>query len=87
MKLIPQTKAGVKRLLKVGFIKTVRYVEWLSNIVSVTKKNGQVRVCIDYRDLNLVTPKDEYDMPVADMLVYAATNHAILTFMDGLFRI
>lgn len=47
------------------------------------KKNGQVRVYIDYRNLNLVTPKDKYSMSVADMLVDAAANHAILIFMDG----
>jgi len=26
-------------------------------------------LCIDFRDLNSTTPKDEYPMPIADMLV------------------
>jgi hypothetical protein len=42
-----------------------------------------VRVCIDFRDLNIATPKDEYPMPVADQLVDAASGHKILSFMDG----
>lgn len=57
--IIPQVKAEIERFLKAKFIRTVRYVEWLSNIVFVVKKNGKIRVCIDYRILNLASPKDE----------------------------
>ena len=44
----------------------------------VIKKNGQVRIYIDFHNLNLATPKDEYIMPIADMLVDVATNNGIL---------
>jgi len=47
------------------------------------KKNGKVRVCIDYRDLNKATPMDSYPMPVADMLVDAIAGHKVISFMDG----
>ncbi len=40
-------------------------------------------MCIDFRDLNKATPKDEYPMPVADQLVDAASGHKILSFMYG----
>ena len=40
-------------------------------------------MCIDFRNLNKATPKDEYLMPVADQLVDAASGHKILSFMDG----
>ena len=53
-------KEEIEWFLKAGSIKTTRYVEWLSNIISIIKKNGQVRICIDFRNLNLATPKDEY---------------------------
>jgi hypothetical protein len=36
--------------------------------VPVEKKDSEkIRVCIDFRDLNKATPKDEYLMPIADM--------------------
>jgi hypothetical protein len=38
---------------------------------------------MDFRDLNKATPKDEYPMPVAEMLINAAAGHKILGFMDG----
>ncbi|XP_062013814.1 uncharacterized protein LOC133730196 [Rosa rugosa] len=46
-------------------------------------QNGKMRVCVDYRDLNLATPKDVYPMSVADMLVDAVAGHELLSFMDG----
>jgi len=50
------------------------------------KKNGKVRVCIDFRDLNKATPMVSYPMPVADMLVDAAVGHKVIIFMDGNVR-
>jgi hypothetical protein len=49
----------------------------------VQKKDGQWRVCVDFRDLNRATPKDEFPMPVAEMLINAVAGHKILSFMDG----
>nr|XP_025678209.1 uncharacterized protein LOC112778055 [Arachis hypogaea] len=65
-------KEEIERLIKVKFIRTARYVEWVSNIVPVMKKNGKLRVCIDFRDLNN-----------ADMLIDFAAENEILNFMDG----
>jgi hypothetical protein len=38
---------------------------------------------MDFRDLNRATPKDEYPMPIAEMLINAAAGNKILSFMDG----
>jgi hypothetical protein len=38
---------------------------------------------VDFRDLNRVTLKDEYPMPVVKTLINAATGNKILSFMDG----
>nr|ABA97351.2 retrotransposon protein, putative, unclassified [Oryza sativa Japonica Group] len=81
--MLEPVKAKIKRLYDAGFIRPCRYAEWVSSIVPVIKKNGKVRVCIDFRDLNKATPKDEYPMPVADQLVDAASGNKILSFMDG----
>ncbi|XP_050222703.1 uncharacterized protein LOC126672794 [Mercurialis annua] len=73
----------IKRLEDAKFIREAQYTEWLSNIVPVMKKNGKLRVCVDFRNLNLATPKDEYPMPVADMLIDRAAGHTILSFLDA----
>jgi hypothetical protein len=75
--------AEVERLLEAKFIRACRYADWISNVVPVYKKNGKLRVCIDFRDLNRTTPMDGYPMPIADMLVDAAAGHQVISFMDG----
>ena len=82
-KLYDAVKEEITRLYEAGFIRPCRYAEWVSSIVPVIKKNGKMRVCIDFRDLNKATPKDEYPMPNADLLIDGAAGHKILSFMDG----
>ncbi|XP_072073852.1 uncharacterized protein [Arachis hypogaea] len=76
-------KEEIERLIKAKFIRPARYVEWVSNIVLVMKKNGKLRVCIDFRDLNNATQNDEYFMPIADMLIDFAAENEVFSFMDG----
>jgi hypothetical protein len=70
-------------MLEAGFIKPCRYAEWISSIVPVQKKDGRWWVCVDFRNLNWATPKGEYPVPVAEMLINAAASNKILSFMDG----
>src|SRR6185369_2554709 len=54
------------------------------NIMSVEKKDSsKIRVCIDFRDLNKATSKDEYPMPIADMLINEDSRHRVISFLDG----
>ena len=77
-----KVKEEIKKLLKAKFIRFTRYVQWLANIVPVIKKNGKLRVCVDFRDLSVVTPKQMYVMPIMNMLVDSTTNNELLSFMD-----
>jgi hypothetical protein len=68
----------------VGFVQPCRYAELVSNIVPVEKKDSvKIRVCIDFIDLNRAIPKDEYPMPIADMLINDASGHRVISFLDG----
>ena len=55
-------QAEVDKLLEAGFIKEVKYPEWLANVVVVPKKGGKWRVCVDYTDLNDACPKDSFPL-------------------------
>jgi hypothetical protein len=76
-------KAEVEKLLKSGFIYPVPLTEWVSNIVLVTKKQGTIHVCVDYRDLNKACPKDNYPTPFIDQIIDNCTRSVIFSFMDG----
>ncbi|XP_061999282.1 uncharacterized protein LOC133716611 [Rosa rugosa] len=81
--LLPQIEAEVDKLIAAGFIREVQYPKWIANIVPVKKKNGQLRVCVDFRDLNDACPKDDFPLPIIELMVDATTGHEALSFMDG----
>ena len=61
-------------------------MKWLANIVPVMKKNGKLRVYVDFRDLNAATLKGMYVMPIVDTLVDSTANNELLSFMDSFSR-
>ena len=68
-----------------GFLSLVEYPELLANVVPVPKKDGKMRVCVDFRDLNKASPKDDFPLPHIDMLVDSTVRHSMLSFMDEFF--
>jgi hypothetical protein len=59
-------KLEVEKLLKAGFIYLVSLTDWVSNLVLIDKKQGTIRVCVDYRDINKACPKDKFPTPFVD---------------------
>ncbi|KAM0978137.1 hypothetical protein ACFX2C_014142 [Malus domestica] len=77
-------KEEIERLVKAGFIRTAKYVEWLANIVSILKAiTKAVQCCVDYRNINGATPKDEYPMPMGDLSIDTVAKHKVLSLIDG----
>ncbi len=56
--------------------------EWASPLVIVTKKDGGVRICVDYRQLNQVTKFDAYPMPRTEELLDQIGNAEYITTLD-----
>jgi hypothetical protein len=50
--LEPRVKAELNKLLVAKIIFTVRHMQWIYNLVPVRKNNGDIRLCIDFRNLN-----------------------------------
>uniref|UniRef100_A0A2N9HTC2 Reverse transcriptase domain-containing protein n=1 Tax=Fagus sylvatica TaxID=28930 RepID=A0A2N9HTC2_FAGSY len=49
----------------------------------ISQENGQIRCCVDFRDLNKACPKDEFPLPNMDLLIDSTAGHAMFSFMDG----
>lgn len=59
-----------KKIKKNGnVIQPIGYTTWLANVAHVQKKDGKRRVCVDYRDLKKVSPKDNFPLSNIHMLV------------------
>ena len=56
-------KEEVIKQMKAGFIKAVSQTNWVANVVLIPKKDGKVRMCVDFRDLNIACPKDDFPLP------------------------
>ena len=40
-------------------------------------------MCVDFRDLNNACPKDDFPLPITEVMVDATTGHEALSFIDG----
>ena len=49
----------------------------------VLKKDGMARMCVDYRDLNRASPKDDFTLPHIDVLVDNTAQFSVFSFIDG----
>ena len=78
-----RVKEEIDKLLKIGFIRLVKRATWLSPIVVVPKKNGKIRVCVDYRKLNVVTITDTFPLPFKDSVLDVVAGHEMYSFLDG----
>ncbi|XP_060200582.1 uncharacterized protein LOC132628835 [Lycium barbarum] len=81
--LVPLIETEVNKLIEAGFLREVKYPTWISSIIPVRKKNGQIRVCVDFRDLNNAYPKDEFPLPIPELMIDATTGYEAMSFMDG----
>ena len=72
----------VHKLLTAGFIKEVHHPDWLANPVLVKKKNGKMRMCVDYTSLNKACPKLPFPLPRIDQVVDSTAGCETLSFLD-----
>ena len=82
-KRVAAIKTEVEKLLRAGFIYPVTLTDQVSNIVPVMKKQGTIRVCVDYRDVNLSCPNYNYPTPFIDQIIDECASCEIFSFMDG----
>ncbi|GKV13633.1 hypothetical protein SLEP1_g24621 [Rubroshorea leprosula] len=76
-------KEELEKLLATRFIKPTKKLTWLANIVPVRKKNGQIRCCVNFHDLNKACPKDEFSVPNMDVLMDNTAGCEMYSVMDG----
>jgi hypothetical protein len=72
----------IKEYLEAGIIRKSNS-PWRSPIVPVRKKDGSLRMCIDYRSLNSVTQVDAYQMPRIDELFDTIATGRIFSKLDA----
>jgi hypothetical protein len=81
--LLPVMEKEIKKLLDDQIIIPLRYSEWIANLVPVRKKNGEIRLCVDFKNLNRCSRKDNYPLPKMEHILQRVTGSARMSMIDG----
>ncbi len=72
----------IKKNLNLGIISKSQS-DWCSRIVPVTKPDGSLRMCVNYRALNQITTKDRYPLPRIDEILDSLSGALYFTSLDA----
>ena len=78
---LEELKKYLKELTDNGYIRP-NASPWGSPILFVKKKDGSMRMCIDYHNLNAVTVKNKYPLPRIDDLLDQVRNAKFFSKID-----
>jgi len=81
--LLPSIEKEVKKMFEAGIIEPIRFSEWVSNLVPTRKKSGEIRLCVDLRNLNQVFLKDHYPLPKMDHILQRVVGLSRISLLDG----
>ena len=84
--LEPLVKKELNKLLATKIIFPIRHTTLLSNLILVRKKSGDIRICIDFRNLNQASLKDNYPIPTMEQILQSVSRSAKLSLLDGFSR-
>jgi hypothetical protein len=82
-KLAAQVQKELKNMFDAGIIKQIRYSSWMSNPVIVQKKTWEIHLCVDFRNLNKDSLKDNYPLPNMEHLLQRVTRDEMISMLDG----
>ncbi|CAA0831250.1 Uncharacterized mitochondrial protein AtMg00860, partial [Striga hermonthica] len=80
-KELQELKAQIQELLKLGFIRP-NVSPWGAPVLFVKKKDGSMRMCIDYRELNALTVKNKYPLPRIEDLFDQLRGASVFSKID-----
>lgn len=76
-----EVRKEIDLMLQLGVIEPSDF-PWASPIVTVRKKDGSLRLCVDYRKLNSMTQEDQYQMPRVEELIERLGKAECITTLD-----
>jgi hypothetical protein len=83
--LLPIMEREVKNLFDAQIIVPLRYSSWVANLVPVRKKSREIRLCVDFRNLNKSSRKDNYPLPNMEHILHRVTGASRISKIDGFF--
>jgi hypothetical protein len=73
----------IKKLFEAKIIVSLRFSKWVENLVPFRKKSGEIRLCVDFRNMNRVSLKDNYPLPKMDHILQKVVGSQKMSMLDG----
>lgn len=61
----------------------LRFLDWVANLVPVRKKNGKIRLCVDFKNLNRCSLKDTYPLSKINHILENVVGAKMISMIDG----
>ena len=83
--LEPLVKKELNNLLVAKIIFLVRHTTWVENLILVRKKSSEIKICIDFCNLNQASLKDNYLVISMEQIIQSVSLYSLLSLLDGFF--
>lgn len=80
--LLPLIEKGIRKLFDAKIRVSLRFSKWLANLVLVRKKSGEIRLCVDLWNLNIVSLKDNDPLPKMDHILQKVVGSQRISMLD-----
>ena len=81
--LEPFVKKELDKLLSVKIIFPIRHMQWIAKLVPVRKKNGEIILYVDFRNLHWASEKDNYPVPPMEQILQKVDGFEMFSWLDG----
>jgi hypothetical protein len=72
----------IKNMYDAKIIVPLRFSKWVSNLVPTRKKSGEIRLCIDFQNLNQVSLKENYSLPKMNHILQKVVGSSRISLLD-----
>ena len=80
----PKLKDELDRQMKLGYLAKVNEpADWVNSMVMTEKKNGDVRICIDPKDLNMAIKREHFQIPTKEEILGELAGAKYFSKMDA----
>ena len=80
--LLAVIEKEIHELLKSKIIIPLKYSKWIANLVVVRNNNGEIMLCVDFRNLKKCSKKDNYPLPKMEHLLHKVSRDRVMSFLD-----
>jgi len=61
----------------------MRFSKWVANLVPIRNKRGELRLCVDFQNINRVPLKENYPLPNMEYILQKVVGSQKMSMFDG----